>query len=71
MRTKRNPPIRIEGEGVVLGYDHIVSYMSSNHKVVNMNYQLAGLVSSIAMLTPSQSSIATLGPTQGITTRVP
>ena len=42
MRTERNPPILIEGEDVVVGYDHIVSYMSSNHKVVNMNDQLAG-----------------------------
>ena len=40
-RTKRNPPIRIEGENVILGYYHIVLYMNSNNKVVNINQQLA------------------------------
>ena len=40
-RTKRNPPIRIEGENVILGYDHIALYMNSKNKVVNINQQLA------------------------------
>ena len=32
MRTERNTPIRIEGEGVVLGYDHIALEMNPNQK---------------------------------------
>ena len=37
MRTERNPPMRIEGEGVVLGYDHIASYINSNKRVIKVN----------------------------------
>ena len=39
--TVKNTPIRIEGKGIVLGYDHIVSYINLNHKVVKLNQQLA------------------------------
>ena len=40
-RNKRNPPIRLEVEGVIMGYDHIVSYMSSKHRLLKVDKQLA------------------------------
>ena len=36
-RTERNPPIQPEGEGVVLGYDHVSSCTNYKQKVVNLN----------------------------------
>ena len=33
--------MRLEVEGVVLGYDHIVSYINSKQSFLNVNYQLA------------------------------
>ena len=33
--------MRLEVEGVVLGYDHIVSYINSKQKILNVNYQFA------------------------------
>ena len=37
MRTASNTPIWLEGDGVVLWYDHIVPYMNSNQEVVKVN----------------------------------
>ena len=39
--TKRNPLIRLEVESVVLGYDHITSYMNLKQRVVKANRKLA------------------------------
>ena len=36
-RTKRNPPIRLDVEGVVLGHDYITSYMNSKQRVIKVN----------------------------------
>ena len=36
--TERNLTIRLEGEGVVLGYDNITSYMNSKQRVVKVNH---------------------------------
>ena len=40
-RTNRNSPIRLKVEGVIVGYDHIASYMNLKHKVIKVNQQLA------------------------------
>ena len=39
-RADRNPKIWLEGESVVLMYDHIISYMNSKQKFINVNSQL-------------------------------
>ena len=33
--------MQLEGDGVILGYDHIASYMNLKHKVIKVNQQLA------------------------------
>ena len=38
--TDRNLTIRLEGEGVILGYDHIASCMTSNQSFIKVNCQL-------------------------------
>ena len=40
MRIKRNPPIYLEIEGVVLGYYYISAYMNLNQKFAKVNWQL-------------------------------
>ena len=39
--TKSNPPTWLEEDGAVLGYDHIISCMNSNQKVVKVNWKLS------------------------------
>ena len=45
MRTKRNPPIWLEGEGVIPGYDHIASCINSKQNIVKVNIKLADKLS--------------------------
>ena len=35
--TDRNLTIRLEGEGVIMGYDHILSCMTSNQSFIKVN----------------------------------